>query len=414
MVTRYDSRGRFDANFGADGFLTFPREAGTVDGMYPRIFFDSQRLVWLVSALNPEAIGTPSRVRVSLFNESGRPFQGGPALNELRTPPGSSITVNEVVDLAGTESRLRTGSAGPLNDLLMCLGRTINSCTLVDPIRGFDPAFGRSGWLTNYPSCEYEYYYPAVHWHDDKLYWAFDPPEDNEPRARCRSRTAGREIVVRRYAEDGLVDPSFGGGHGVPLPMPRGAYSNAALAAVEVQVDRQGRIIVLYIDDQFPNDVVQLARLLPSGAVDQSFGASGVVDLGTLRDSWIRLRLSLNAGDQILVARDDRVTRFNVDGSIDRTLGVDGTLRTPGPTDLIKAVKHDALGRIYILTGLNDPRSARLHRYLPNGTPDPSFRSSGVLAHRAATEGVVEILDFDLDGASENPAIFVLAREVLR
>lgn len=85
----------------------------------------------------------------------------------------------------------------------------------------------------------------------------------------------GREFgAVARYLPDGRLDPSFGGGDGVVL-----MREQRPLTAVALQ--KNGRILVTSPS----GGRAGLTRLLPSGALDKSFGEGGYL-YGGASSSW--------------------------------------------------------------------------------------------------------------------------------
>lgn len=132
-------------------------------------------------------------------------------------------------------------------------------------------------------------------------------------------------VSVLRFTAAGQLDPTFGDGGRTVVPL--GGGSSGAGRAIAVQPD--GRIVVgAMAPSGSPPGGFDLIRLLPSGQLDPDFGSGGVV--------------------------------------FDSDAGVVGAV----------AVQPD--GRI-VLSGTDANQSIELRRYLPNGAPDASFGSAGVV-----------------------------------
>jgi uncharacterized delta-60 repeat protein len=138
--------------------------------------------------------------------------------------------------------------------------------------------------------------------------------------------------VAHAEGSPGTLDPSFGRGGKVELAFaPRGSWG------VDLALQADGRVVVLGTTFE-PNSAVFLARLLPDGTLDRSFGKHGKVRFGSAAGGMVHgSALALQADGRIvvsaLVERGDRnhhlrsttlVARLWPDGSFDRSFGGDG------------------------------------------------------------------------------------------
>jgi uncharacterized delta-60 repeat protein len=139
----------------------------------------------------------------------------------------------------------------------------------------------------------------------------------------------GRDVVVVRLLADGALDESFGAG-GVFRLARVGAQRGCGVAALP-----DGRIVVAGDTDEGGARSFLLLRLLPSGALDPSFGEGGIalVPLG-------RSHLELSSAITLARMRDGRllvggngalagvagpvIARLSSDGSLDLSFGVGG------------------------------------------------------------------------------------------
>jgi uncharacterized delta-60 repeat protein len=138
---------------------------------------------------------------------------------------------------------------------------------------------------------------------------------------------------------------------------------------------------------------VALARYRPDGSPDVSFGGGdgrAVSDLGGFE--WVTALAPLPGGKFLVSGQwapntapgatvDYFVARFTADGALDPTFGGgDGFVRSDlGGDDVTRGMFVAADGRIvvtgYSVSSDSDHWRPSLARYLPDGTPDPSFGS---------------------------------------
>lgn len=213
----------------------------------------------------------------------------------------------------------------------------------------------------------------------------------------------GTTAVVVRYTEAGAIDNSFGNNGSILIP------GNASLPftnAKSVAIQSDGKLIVgvMAFNQNYVKADFKVARLLPNGAMDNSFGSNGIVtmDFRGLSDE-LNVVLIQPDGKIIAVGRSDSsinenpyfvsaltIARFNSDGSPDMSFGQNGTvvsmsrknytLRTPitaGLTskgNLILACngQHASYGSAYDVLFVS---------YKSDGTVDSSFGRNGKVAY---------------------------------
>lgn len=194
----------------------------------------------------------------------------------------------------------------------------------------------------------------------------------------------GGRLAVARYLWNGELDPRFGTG-GIVLSDAEGGISVA-----DVAVDGAGRIVLA---GSGPGGPLMVARLLPDGRFDPSFGGDGIVSYqgevaleAVALDRFGRIVL---AGSNRFGGADSAVVRLLADGTPDRSLGGTGSISVdmaPGAPDVARDVLVDSFGRIVLAGGAWLPRAgvsrnvghfalARLH---DDGRLDRSLRGSGI------------------------------------
>jgi len=159
------------------------------------------------------------------------------------------------------------------------------------------------------------------------------------------------DFAAVRLNEDGSPDPGFGTGGKVVIPFDLGGYLTDEALAVAIQND--GRIVLAGAAEYTENadHDFAIARLLPNGSLDASFGFGGKASVpfdmgGDLAD--IAYDVMIQADGKIVVAgtvasgaddTDFGVARLLPDGSLDPGFGtVDGRIVVPfdlgGPGEL--------------------------------------------------------------------------------
>ena len=198
----------------------------------------------------------------------------------------------------------------------------------------------------------------------------------------------GAGIVLVQLRADGRLDRTFG--HNGVAHLTRSGIGPNALA-----LRRDGKIVVVgYSARKPPNRGLLLARYLPSGRLDPTFGDDGLrtASLGLWGVS-INSLIAAPTGDLIVAgsgarhqgeADDFLVADFRSNGALRTSFG-DGGVALIGLTiefDGANALVRQPDGKIVAAGTMvhGDPTIATrpaLVRLLPNGQPDPTFGISG-------------------------------------
>jgi uncharacterized delta-60 repeat protein len=207
--------------------------------------------------------------------------------------------------------------------------------------------------------------------------------------AGCYAACSGHEFTLTRHTAAGALDPSFGAGGRVITAFPGGASEAYGLV---VQPD--GKVVAAGYAAVDTSDAFALARYLPDGSLDPSFGSGGLVTTDidfTFRDAAFTLALQpdgkLVAGGYAYGAGFTLV-RYLSNGNPDPSFGYQGIVRTRIDSGeayaFALALQPD--GKI-LAGGATAPACSQscpnenfaLARYLPNGDLDPAFGAQGVV-----------------------------------
>jgi uncharacterized delta-60 repeat protein len=157
-----------------------------------------------------------------------------------------------------------------------------------------------------------------------------------------------------------------------------------------IAVDGQGRVLLAGAvqfcgpcgKDTLPSSEPVVARLLPNGTLDPSFGKGGVVytrsedglEIGYGDYSEPRV-LAPTADGGLVIDFESELIRLTESGALDQGFGKAGTLSVPGMIDSILGTPD---GGIVVPT---DPSKgpAAVTKFGPTGAPDPSFGDAGTL-----------------------------------
>lgn len=193
----------------------------------------------------------------------------------------------------------------------------------------------------------------------------------------------GTDFMLVRHLRDGGLDPWFGNAGKVSTAFDNGGRSDEA-QAVAVQPD--GKILVAGASDQGAsgNDFA-LARYLPSGSLDASFGSGGkvltAIGAGSKSEVAYALALQTVAGAARIVAAggegDFIAAAYRDDGTLDAGFGTAGIVRnvfgsiTGAARGIVVTADHKL-----VLAGHRDHDFAAV-RLSANGALDASFASGG-------------------------------------
>jgi uncharacterized delta-60 repeat protein len=191
----------------------------------------------------------------------------------------------------------------------------------------------------------------------------------------------GNRFVVIRYLTDGTLDTSFGG-DGI-VRTPRGAHF---WGGEDLAIQPNGKIVVVgTAGESRVKTAFAMARFRVNGTKDPNFGDVGRVV--TPFGSGQAHAVALQPDGRIVVAGSHAfglaLARYLPDGSLDRTFGGDGKVGYWDPTDppndlYANAVAIQPDGRI-LAAGGYDVWFMGVARVLPHGRLDPSFGGDGVV-----------------------------------
>jgi uncharacterized delta-60 repeat protein len=198
--------------------------------------------------------------------------------------------------------------------------------------------------------------------------------------------------VVVRYAADGSLDGTFGGGDGIVT-----ATVGSASIAAGLAIDSVDRITVggATRNTEGETDFAVL-RYTPTGELDGTFGGGdgiAVTDIGSIgdlagsvvSDGSGRIVVAGSTGNCCGETEDFAVARYDSAGSIDGTFGGgDGIVLTDFPTDsrdVGNDVALDDQGRAVMVgeTSVDGQEGFLVARYDASGSLDPSFGGDGIV-----------------------------------
>jgi uncharacterized delta-60 repeat protein len=219
-----------------------------------------------------------------------------------------------------------------------------------------------------------------------------------------RAFSSSYRFGLARYAPNGALDHSFGTkGHISTKIGSGGAVANG----VTVQADR--KIVAVGLVGALDRFIV--ARYLPGGKLDTSFGTGGIAQTA-LGSNAVASAVAPQPDGKIVVsgtAGDDFVlVRYQSDGSLDPAFGTNGVVKTSlaSPADA-RAIALQPDGKIVVAGDVETDSVGpgyrfALARYLPDGSLDPSFGSSGIVT---TPFGNVIAADLPFGGAAGAVAI---------
>jgi uncharacterized delta-60 repeat protein len=192
----------------------------------------------------------------------------------------------------------------------------------------------------------------------------------------------------RMFSGDGRVKVGF-----------HGAFD--FVAGRDVFVTSLNKVVMVAALESQSGSIFGLVRLRPDGSPDPSFSANGRRTT-TFTGQDVPRRVIARGGGRILAggsAGDSfGLAAYRSDGSNDPTFDGDGKVVTDvsGGPDQIHDLRMEPDGKI-LAAGLAGDQFAVV-RYLPTGTPDPTFGHGGVVVTTDGFAGAVETVRLQPDG----------------
>lgn len=261
------------------------------------------------------------------------------------------------------------------------------------PNGALDPSWGAGGVATT-PLGKFAYAEDVAVQPDGKVVAVGEAPgKENE------------DFAIVRYLANGVLDPTFGEGGIVVLPV--GALGDQAHA---VALGPGGRIAVVGVAER-PSfrDTVGVAVLEADGTPEAAFAGDGTTSIQTESGEDDRGEGVAFQSDGKIVIADSTgagggdgftLIRLGLDGKPDSSFGGDGVVETPIPgeggieegriSDVLVQPDGKIVGGGYGFDYTGTPPTFvgkfEVARYLPNGELDPSFGSGGLVGVRLPGE----------------------------
>jgi uncharacterized delta-60 repeat protein len=381
-LARYGADGSLDTSFSCDGKLTTAFGAGDDSGSSVAIQADGKILVAGYSYN-----GSTSDFALARYNADGSldtTFSGD---GKLTTALGSGSSVAIQAD----GKILVSGSSSNGSNADFALVR-------YNPDGSLDTSFDGDGKLTTDISSGDEFASDVAVQADGKMLIA-----------GSRFNGTDYDIALIRYNTDGTLDVGFDADGKVTTVL---GSSYDIGSGVVVQTD--GKILVAGSSYNGSNYDFALVRYNADGSLDTSFSDDGKLTtaIGPSDDSG--RGIALQADGKILVAGESWVegnnydftlARYNSDGSIDSTFGVDGiattNIRSAGASDYACSVSVLADGKILVV-GTSDVgfgADFALARFNADGSIDTSFGATYSLGGTVAftEDGPSVVLDSNIN-----------------
>lgn len=221
----------------------------------------------------------------------------------------------------------------------------------------------------------------------------------------------GWNFVLTRFLANGSPDPAFGVGGRVITDFSRPAIQNPTDRAEEFILQPDGKILAggfsaTTAAESTGNRIHAIARYLPDGTLDPTFGDQGrktfTFALGSTQQELVGALAVLPDGKILGTSNggsDTALFRLNSDGSLDPTFGTGGRIIAPtgAPWRDPSSLLLDSQGRILVGNG----SSFSVTRFLPSGVVDSTFVAGGTFDVDVGTTRYEVVSDMEFDAAGD-------------
>src|SRR5215204_633063 len=191
-------------------------------------------------------------------------------------------------------------------------------------------------------------------------------------------------ITLVRYNENGALDTSFADGG---ISSSYFLENNIIVNALTLQTD--GKIVAAGSSNNGSNNTdFAVVRFNANGTLDTSFGIDGRTITSFTGGNDGANSIAVQADGKIVAAgyssyKDFAIARYNADGTLDNTFDGDGRVITPvlDTQDMARSVVIQPDGKIIAagFAGTNFNQDFAVVRYNPNGSLDSSFDNDGIV-----------------------------------
>jgi uncharacterized delta-60 repeat protein len=218
------------------------------------------------------------------------------------------------------------------------------------------------------------------------------------------SATNNEEITLIRFTENGNIDKSFGN-KGLVIT----EISDEKDVGESVAIQRDGKIVVVGATDHKPTTDIVLIRYNEDGSIDYSFGINGIVITDIKSSMDIGKSVAIQSDGKIVVGGFTHIInkffitllRYDSNGDLDPTFGDNGIVITEingrrGKMDMV--MQND--GKI-ILVGPSEVENSHhftVLRFNNNGSLDKNFGRNGVTKTIIGNYSEAESVALDLNG----------------
>ncbi len=359
-LTRYNKDGSLDSTFGSSGKTVAsigPLEAGYT------VKLQSDGKILVAGTTRTTDSNDFALIRFNTDGSLDGTFgQGGIVTTDVGSGTDDSATSVVVLGDGKIVVAGMTSNSPPSYDFVLVKYNSDGS---------MDGTFGNVGkTITDIGSKTYDYAYSATLQADGKIVLA------------GTTTTGGlSHFSLARYTSSGTLDTTFASAGKLIDAEP-----NCQGISVKVQAD--GKILVAGYGDGATSSDFAIARYNINGTLDASFGTAGRLrtDVGFNSVDY-GASVTTQADGKILVAgtadSEFALVRYNTDGSIDRSFGVDGKVTTDfGGSQEAVSVTVQADGKI-LLTGnanIGGSSAFALARYNSDGNLDTQFGAVSPIA----------------------------------
>lgn len=364
LINPIQAQSIFDSGFGNNG-IVIPQINSSNSGFWSLSIQSDNKII--IAGWAYDEVRTPSNVSISRFFENSK--------------PDTAFNSTGLFSIGNSTWEDAYASTIQSDGKILVAGRYYNG-------RSWDFLLIRFNEDGSLDSTFAQKGYTTKDFGKDDIAFSIDVQNDGKILICGFAENLNWDFAISRFNPDGSIDSTFGERGSTVLNI--GSYNDVAFS---IKAQQDGKIIVCGWTYIFGSWDFALVRLNPDGTLDSSFGTNGIVttDYNHLYNTSHSVAIQSN-GKYVVAGYTEKpgssdtdilIIRYNTDGSIDHSFGINGLtlIDYNNADDFAWVVKVDQYDKIVIggNVTINGSKILQIVKLNSNGSSDISFGENGVL-----------------------------------